>query len=277
MPIANLRRGKTGGPCPCTHAAASVCTAPSSTGCQQCRDRGEGWAALWLCLSCGWVACSDDSPNQQPEPTTRRPTIPSPPGCPAAHTCCGVTSIDVRSKLTGTRFMCRTPAAAAWISRARPRPLYGPPTPRLRRSCPVRVPCRSRRNAGSRGDGTPVDGECREVPSRGSCAGRTATCRRHRPRPASGTCRSCDTAPTPREQRFADGDEQRVERVTVLAEGVLDEPIVPWVLGRGNSVRSSRIRPLTWSTSYLSRLPFGISTSTSNSAGWRLLIGSATA
>jgi uncharacterized UBP type Zn finger protein len=20
--------------------------------------------ALWLCLSCGWVACSDDSPNQ---------------------------------------------------------------------------------------------------------------------------------------------------------------------------------------------------------------------
>ena len=33
-----------------------------------------------------------------PEPTTRRPTIPSPPGCPAAHTLCGVTSIDVRSE-----------------------------------------------------------------------------------------------------------------------------------------------------------------------------------
>ena len=64
MPTANVRRGKTGGPRPCTHAAASVYTEPSSTGCQQCRDRGEGWAALWLCLSCGWVACSDDSPNQ---------------------------------------------------------------------------------------------------------------------------------------------------------------------------------------------------------------------
>ena len=33
-----------------------------------------------------------------PEPTTRRPTIPSPPGCPAAHARCGVTSIDVRSE-----------------------------------------------------------------------------------------------------------------------------------------------------------------------------------
>ena len=26
--------------------------------------RGEGRTALWMCLSCGWVACSDDSPNQ---------------------------------------------------------------------------------------------------------------------------------------------------------------------------------------------------------------------
>src|SRR6187431_122596 len=37
----------------------------------------------------------------------------------------------------------------------------------------------------------------------------------------------------PGEQRLADGDEQRVERVAVVAEGVLDEPVVPWVLGRG--------------------------------------------
>jgi len=33
---------------------------------------------LWLCLSCGWVACSDDSPNQhakshyQDRPSRRR-------------------------------------------------------------------------------------------------------------------------------------------------------------------------------------------------------------
>ena len=33
-----------------------------------------------------------------PEPTTRKPTIPSPSGCPAAHTRCGVMSIDVRSE-----------------------------------------------------------------------------------------------------------------------------------------------------------------------------------
>src|SRR6266481_4113977 len=33
----------------------------------------------------------------------------------------------------------------------------------------------------------------------------------------------------------------------------------------GNSVRSSRIRPLSWSTSYLFRLPRGISIRTSNS------------
>ena len=33
-----------------------------------------------------------------PEPTTRKPTIPSPSGCPAAHTRRGVMSIDVRSE-----------------------------------------------------------------------------------------------------------------------------------------------------------------------------------
>ena len=51
---ASLRRGPTGGPRRCTHVAASVVyIEPSSTGCQPCRARGEGW-----------VACSDDSPNQ---------------------------------------------------------------------------------------------------------------------------------------------------------------------------------------------------------------------
>jgi hypothetical protein len=33
-----------------------------------------------------------------PERTTRKLTIPSPSGCPAAHTRCGVMSIDVRSE-----------------------------------------------------------------------------------------------------------------------------------------------------------------------------------
>jgi hypothetical protein len=30
----------------------------------RCLARGEDWVELWLCLSCGWVACSNDSPNQ---------------------------------------------------------------------------------------------------------------------------------------------------------------------------------------------------------------------
>jgi uncharacterized UBP type Zn finger protein len=64
MPRATLRRGRAAGPRRCAHATTSVYTEPSCTGCRQCRDRGEGWTALWLCLSCGWVACSDDSPNR---------------------------------------------------------------------------------------------------------------------------------------------------------------------------------------------------------------------
>ena len=60
----NLRRGQTAGSHRCVHVPTSVYIEPSSTGCQKCRVRGESWVALWLCLSCGWVACSDDSPNQ---------------------------------------------------------------------------------------------------------------------------------------------------------------------------------------------------------------------
>ena len=35
-----------------------------STGCQECLAGGDDWTELCLCLSCGWVACSDDSPNR---------------------------------------------------------------------------------------------------------------------------------------------------------------------------------------------------------------------
>jgi uncharacterized UBP type Zn finger protein len=37
---------------------------PPSTVCVECRLRGNGWVQLCQCLSCGWTACSDDSPNQ---------------------------------------------------------------------------------------------------------------------------------------------------------------------------------------------------------------------
>ncbi len=31
--------------------------------CAQCLARGLVWTSLWACLTCGWVACSDDSPG----------------------------------------------------------------------------------------------------------------------------------------------------------------------------------------------------------------------
>ena len=168
------------------------------------------------------------SPLRGDRPSRRRPVAPElTHDVVSRPSTCGL-------NLTSTRFMCPTPAAAVWISRARPRPLYGPPTPRPRRSCPVRVPCRSRRSAGSRGDGTPGDGGCRAgSPAVVHARGRTATCRRHRPHPHPEHADRATQHQHPGEQRLADGDEQRVERVAVLAEGVLDEPVVAWVLGRG--------------------------------------------
>jgi uncharacterized UBP type Zn finger protein len=32
--------------------------------CQECQAAGGTWVALVMCQTCGWVACSDDSPRQ---------------------------------------------------------------------------------------------------------------------------------------------------------------------------------------------------------------------
>jgi uncharacterized UBP type Zn finger protein len=64
MSRAILRGDDTGRLRRCAHAAAAPHVEPCSTGCPHCREHGEGWVELWLCLSCGWVACSDNSPNQ---------------------------------------------------------------------------------------------------------------------------------------------------------------------------------------------------------------------
>jgi uncharacterized UBP type Zn finger protein len=48
----------------CEHLNGLAPVTPQSDACQECRARGDGWAALMVCLTCGWVACSDDSPNQ---------------------------------------------------------------------------------------------------------------------------------------------------------------------------------------------------------------------
>jgi uncharacterized UBP type Zn finger protein len=49
---------------PCGHIPIAHPARLSSLDCRECLKRGDDWVELWRCLSCGWVACSDDSPNQ---------------------------------------------------------------------------------------------------------------------------------------------------------------------------------------------------------------------
>jgi len=48
----------------CGHVDAAHQVEAHSAGCLDCLARGHDWTGLCLCLSCGWVACSDDSPNR---------------------------------------------------------------------------------------------------------------------------------------------------------------------------------------------------------------------
>ncbi|XVQ11589.1 UBP-type zinc finger domain-containing protein [Spirillospora sp. CA-255316] len=48
----------------CEHLDGLVPVTPRSNGCPECQARGDMWTDLRVCLTCGWVACSDDSPNQ---------------------------------------------------------------------------------------------------------------------------------------------------------------------------------------------------------------------
>jgi uncharacterized UBP type Zn finger protein len=48
----------------CVHVRTAGPVDLSSTVCEQCTHLGQDWVELWLCLSCGWVACSDDSPGR---------------------------------------------------------------------------------------------------------------------------------------------------------------------------------------------------------------------
>src|SRR5665648_471821 len=64
MPQALHRRDDTSGLRGCAHVGGAAHVEPFSTGCPPCRQHGTGWVELWLCLSCGWVACSNTSPQQ---------------------------------------------------------------------------------------------------------------------------------------------------------------------------------------------------------------------
>jgi uncharacterized UBP type Zn finger protein len=48
----------------CTHLSMAHQVQPQTDGCQECLASGSQWVALRICLTCGHVGCSDDSPNQ---------------------------------------------------------------------------------------------------------------------------------------------------------------------------------------------------------------------
>ena len=48
----------------CGHVSVAHQIESHSAGCLECLAGGSTWTELCLCLSCGWVACSDDSPNR---------------------------------------------------------------------------------------------------------------------------------------------------------------------------------------------------------------------
>jgi uncharacterized UBP type Zn finger protein len=47
----------------CEHLRSAVQVSPLSQTCRPCRTEELPWLALLLCLTCGWVACSDESPG----------------------------------------------------------------------------------------------------------------------------------------------------------------------------------------------------------------------
>src|ERR1700751_2009828 len=53
-----------GGAPRCEHTDGLEPVRPGSDACRDCRDHPDRPAALVVCLTCGWVACSDDSPNR---------------------------------------------------------------------------------------------------------------------------------------------------------------------------------------------------------------------
>lgn len=48
----------------CPHLAEIREVMPSADGCEDCLRIGGEWLHLRLCLTCGRVACCDDSPNR---------------------------------------------------------------------------------------------------------------------------------------------------------------------------------------------------------------------
>jgi uncharacterized UBP type Zn finger protein len=45
----------------CNHINLLPAVEPGSPECKECLSLGRTWKRLLMCLSCGWVACSDDA------------------------------------------------------------------------------------------------------------------------------------------------------------------------------------------------------------------------
>ncbi|GAA4504010.1 hypothetical protein GCM10023191_057600 [Actinoallomurus oryzae] len=48
----------------CEHLDALVPVDPLGNICRECQAAGEDWPGLLVCLTCGWVGCSNDSPRR---------------------------------------------------------------------------------------------------------------------------------------------------------------------------------------------------------------------
>jgi len=48
----------------CEHLDGLAPVGPQSTDCRECLNGRDRQTSLVVCLTCGWVACSDDSPHQ---------------------------------------------------------------------------------------------------------------------------------------------------------------------------------------------------------------------
>ena len=48
----------------CEHLDGLAPVGPQSGDCRDCQSSQDRKASLVVCLTCGWVACSDESPNQ---------------------------------------------------------------------------------------------------------------------------------------------------------------------------------------------------------------------
>jgi uncharacterized UBP type Zn finger protein len=58
-------RGGLNGKAPrCDHLDDVRPVEPQFAGCGECEARGDSWLGLLVCLTCGQVACSDNSPNK---------------------------------------------------------------------------------------------------------------------------------------------------------------------------------------------------------------------